>query len=290
MDSTQSQTLTEMSRKVEPPCHSYHSEVHALIMGLQMLLTYLTDMNPRQHEVSILTDSRSCLTHLESLPKKMRPTVYKTTVDIVDLIDQIQKWATLRMVWIPGHNDIKGNEEADRLAKAGLDSHQVISTVLPPSKFRYWIRTSFDKRLENNLNETVTNSKVFPDAPRRGPFKYPMNSPPPDDERDRRVDVSLFRLYSGHTNTRDHWIRLKRDVESPECRRCKSHPESAKHLLLECPALWSDQTLLDQLNQAMMSECKKVLDYPEMLKYRSGEVFDAIVGIVSWLVKCGVHL
>ena len=102
--------------------------------------------------------------------------------------------------------------------------------------------------------------------------------------------MSLFRLYSGHTNTRDHWIRLKRDVESPECRRCKSHPESAKHLLLECPALWSDQTLLDQLNQAMMSECKKVLDYPEMLKYRSGEVFDAIVGIVSWLVKCGVHL
>lgn len=234
MDSTLSQTLAEVSRKVEPPCHSYHSEVHALIIGLRMLLTHLTDLTPRP-QVSVLTDSRSCLTHLESLAKKMRPSVFKTTVDMVDLIGQIQQLATIRMVWIPGHNDIKGNEEADRLAKAGLDARQVIRTQLPPSKFRFWIRTTFDARLEINLANTVRRSTLFPQAPPRGPFKFPMESPPPDEERDRRVDISLFRLYSGHTNTQDHWKRIKGDVENPECRRCKSHPESAQHLLLECP-------------------------------------------------------
>jgi hypothetical protein len=29
----------------------------------------------------------------------------------------------MRLFWEPGHCDIKGNEEADRLARMGLDSH-----------------------------------------------------------------------------------------------------------------------------------------------------------------------
>ena len=37
MDSDGKSELMTSARKVNPPCHSYHSEVHAMILGLQTL-------------------------------------------------------------------------------------------------------------------------------------------------------------------------------------------------------------------------------------------------------------
>ena len=169
--------LLEESKKVIPPCHSYHSEVYALIMGLQLLINN-SDILAEVNQLCILTDCRSCLTHLESLARKMRPQVFESSEVIINLMDELQQLvSSIKLVWIPGHHGIEGNKQADLLAKDGRYENVTIGEDYPMSKFRYWIRTRNTERLDLRLQGTVKPSGIFPESPPRGKFMIPMNSP-----------------------------------------------------------------------------------------------------------------
>ena len=144
-------------------------------------------------QVCVLTDSQSLLTHLEAIPRRVRPYVYESTMTLVDLIQQlVDHQVKLKFVWIPGHSGISGNEEADSIAKASTTSDDIWTTDHPLNLFRSWIKKHRHSRLVTYLKDNVTESKVNPNAPDRKPFRNPVSSPLVVSGRDRRVDVSLF--------------------------------------------------------------------------------------------------
>ena len=99
-----------------PVFSSYQTEALALLDGLQHCLE-LQDMLPETRLV-IYSDSKSVLTHLQSLKTKPRP-VNDVIIQILNCIQQA--WSLevtkIQFIWIPGHVGIPLNEAADKIAK-----------------------------------------------------------------------------------------------------------------------------------------------------------------------------
>ena len=285
-------TIKTLGRQVIPACYSYHSEMAALTLGLDMILKMDEIVMSPMTEVCVLTDSQSLLNHLDAVPRRVRPYVYESTMNLVELIHQLtDSGVKLHFVWIPGHMGIPGNEEADSVAKSSTNSEDIFETNRPINTFRSWIKKYRKSTLSTYLHENVKPSNLHPNAPGREAFKTPINSPPIVSNRDRRVDVSLFRLFSGHTNTRDHWSRIGIGQDDLNCRYCHEAKESAEHLVTECDALWSqDRSRLELLIRAQIDHSGHPLTFKQVLSHRGDGIYDALVKVVEHLVDRGVVL
>ena len=103
--------------------------------------------------------------------------------------------------------------------------------------------------------------------------------------------MSLFRLYSGHTNTRDHWSRVGSDPDTLDCRYCQAANESAEHIVMHCPALWSRRMgPLNRLSEVQYEAYGRLLTFPELLSERDGVVHDSFIDVVDDLAKRGIVL
>ena len=277
-------------RNVVPPCHAYYGEVEAMILGLEKVLERHC-RGGRRTKLCILSDSQSLLRHLEALRRRLRASVPESTKTLIRLLHEVSKFHQVQFIWIPGHEGIWGNELADQKAKEGLDSTVEMGHSYPISTFRLWARRETETNLEEFLKDTITESKVNPSAPPRTPFEEPRMSPPITKSMSRQVEVTLFRLFSGHANTRAHWSRLGLKVEDTQCRYCHDALETSEHLMTTCKRLWNrDRSVLNNLRQVQDDHLGGDKSFRTMLGVRQGPVYDAVLAVVEKLVERGVRL
>lgn len=289
-DSDGMTTLWSECRRVVPPCHYYHNEVQAMVLGLETLMERFCDEVGRS-KLCIVTDSQSLLRHLEALQTRLRASVPESTAIIVEMLQELSKFYDIKFLWIPGHEGILGNEEADEKAKEGLGHDVSIGELYPISKFRLWIRRSKEASLYQYLDETVVESKLNPDAPPRIGFKTPRCSPTVAEGMSRQAEVMLFRIFSGHANTRIHWTRVGIEVEMTECRYCKGAPETIEHIVMRCPVIWrNDRETLEKLIRDQRTMLGGDMRYSRLMMMRSGPIYDDVVAVVEALVSRMVRL
>jgi ribonuclease HI len=177
---------------------------------------------------------------------------------------------TLR--WVPGHEDITGNEDADREAKraakgsSSTASHLPVFCrgVLPASK-------SALRQFQAQRNRDAA-AALFMKSPRfRLLHNIDSSAPSPRYQRliqqlPRRQASLLTQLRTGHVPLNKYLHRIQR-AESPICPACRTHDETVQHFLLMCPAYSRQRYFLNRDLSRGSRSLAILLSHPKAFPY-----------------------
>ena len=190
----------------------------AEIKAIQLALNFITTRT--ENKFIIFTDSLSVLQALTNR-KWDHPLIQEVLLKHHTLC----KEKSLVFCWVPSHVGIRGNEEADRAAKASLELHQS-SIKLPYTDFKPNINVYIKDTWQSSWNEAIFN-KLHAIMPTLGEWHSGNRTV-------RREEVVLARCRIGHTRL-THSYLLKRE-DQPECIPCQE-PFTVEHFLIRCTDL-----------------------------------------------------
>ena len=202
-------------------CSNYKAEAEALIVALNLIKSTL---NSKTMKFVLLSDAKSVLQALNNQGHQSFPKVNQLLAEVASVS------ARLVLQWIPGHCHIKGNEQADSLAKEGSAMNQIeLDMSLEESKTQIYQRW-----IENQANYSKTDAY------------YRLS---------REGQTIIFRLRSGHNRLKKHMHTKFKIGTSPNC-PCGNITQTAEHILQDCPLhaelrqqTWpKPSTLHDKLN------------------------------------------
>ncbi|KAF7574091.1 hypothetical protein PtrM4_057140 [Pyrenophora tritici-repentis] len=139
--------------------------------------------------------------------------------------------ASIHLQWAPGHNDVKGNEKADTLAKEAAKERPTTSTIASLA----YLGTEINKIQKT---EQLMEYKRYTDRPTKNRSSYsrifklnthttikvPKGTP-------REISSAFYSLKLGHGYFNSYLKRFnKRDCNLCICYK----PQTPQHLLLEC--------------------------------------------------------
>lgn len=204
----------------------------------------------------ICTDSLSTLTAITNINNK--------TSIIVAIRDKlIKNQEKLKLLWIPGHVGIKGNENADAAAKAAIQEPLVTNYISNKKDIKNHIHRFWSGKQKDEWNAYTHYYKTInPDAKAT---TYPKNCP-------KNMTKAFIRLRLGHTLlTHGHLITRS---SPPVCHHCNSNQIlSTHHLIYECNtikdkirSLFSNSNLPDLISFPSETNVKKVYSLLSSLK------------------------
>jgi ribonuclease HI len=217
-DNTTDHKETNISLRI-PDNHSiYTAEMSAILFALQTIVT-LESQTTKPLKFVIFSDSLSSLKSLQSGHSKSHPY----------LLQQINKYHSvskshIKLVWVPSHISISGNERADILANQAtsrdsidLDIKFEISDLL--NNLRYFINTKWQEGW--NSKHYFLNT-VQPIVSRKIQFSF----------NDRSFETFTARFRLGYLRL-NHFLYKRRLHETGHCDSC-GVPETINHFLFDC--------------------------------------------------------
>ena len=188
-------------------CGDRSSNFNAELQALQLAVDYLIEDEGCYNKVVFLSDSLSALQSLQSTPAEKR------TRQLRESFENLASTSTVTLKWIPAHCGIKGNENADILAKEGGKQEQPeTSMTFKESK------THIKHRWSSRFLEKTGNYK---------PHLDPLHC------LSRAVQSTIFRLCTGHSRLRSHLKRIG-VAETAFC-ECNTGEQTPGHALRTCP-------------------------------------------------------
>ncbi|XP_011707612.1 PREDICTED: uncharacterized protein LOC105462607 [Wasmannia auropunctata] len=177
----------------------------------------------------IFSDSKSVLSavgapyvhsHSSYLVLKIKASVYRLVKE---------RGAEVKLVWIPSHTGIRGNERADVLASEAVRDGRDTQFGIPTSEFtNLWSASMYDDLWNWSKKEAATRGALYCN-------NYLIKSKQVWFKKfdiKRRTVTTINRIRSGHTSLRASLFR-HRIVDSPLCLSCGLE-ESPNHVFWEC--------------------------------------------------------
>ncbi|WP_432712296.1 reverse transcriptase domain-containing protein [Pedobacter sp.] len=143
-----------------------------------------------------------------------------------------RKGTTIKLCWVPGHQDILGNEKADSLAKEAAKlppSTTTTSLAIASIRTKDLAKDQWNQELQNYsakaiaLNSNTYAAKFFLQI--RNKLRVPQGI-------SREIASAFYQLKTGHGYNKAYLARIGKTTSS-NC-RCSSAKQTAEHLLLHC--------------------------------------------------------
>jgi len=190
--------------------------------------------DPNKRTVHIYTDS---LASIQCLQTGRLKTNNKTTASVWQLLLNLQgQNRNTTIIWVPGHADLEGNEEADREANEGTRKPQDdIPLDLPTTNTA--IKRAGKLKWKDRYFKTIPNDHHHMKATEGKSLKL-------KGQYGRRLTTSLHQLRTNHcpilNATLSRWG--KPDCNNGMCETCDT-PEDAAHFLTQCPVFTQPRLL-----------------------------------------------
>lgn len=203
----------------------FQAEVYAILEAL------LWCMNHNCKKVDIYSDSQAALLSLGNATIKSG--IVEDCRNTLSLVKT--RGFQVSLIWVPGHTEIEGNEEADRLARAGSEGLPIgCEPTIPvgPAYARKILETKLAKNFQNEWANTsgMQCARAFLPPPST---KFGLHLEDFSRGKARRLTWFL----TGHGHFRKHMAKMDNSIVNTSCRKCSLQEETANHLLCECPAL-----------------------------------------------------
>jgi hypothetical protein len=192
----------------------YTAELYAIILAYKFVKRLHHD------NFLIISDSMSSLLAIKN--NNTHPFVTEMLQCHTELYNNSNKMVTL--LWVPSHTGIRGNEQADKAAKAALQC-VAIPVKIPYTDLRPGIQKLVTGHWQGHWDSFIHN-KLYECMPTLAKNTLQINN--------RRDDIVLTRLKIGHTYITHNYL-LKGEPQ-PVCTYCQC-PYTVKHILLQCTAL-----------------------------------------------------
>lgn len=204
----------------------FQTEVCAIAECLQENL----NLNYVGKTIHIFTDSQAAIKALEAF-KTSSKLVWECKQRLLKLSRNNQ----VKLIWVPGHIGVDGNEKADELARSA--SEQALIGPEPACGISY----GHARTLVNNWVREKTN-QYWKKAPDTRLAKAFLSGPSKKiTEKLLHMARPLIRvivgLLTGHCHLRKHLHRIGVYDGSILCRKCGGAVETAEHVILDCDAL-----------------------------------------------------
>jgi ribonuclease HI len=250
-----------------------HNTYEAEAVGVALALELLSRERGIQ-TATILIDNQGVIQSLNHVKPKPAQHILSLIYDMANrLSDPTKRRRTkLRITWISGHDDVEGNEEADKEAKkAAMGDNSQASTLpafistdhLPRSisaacqHFKTEIQGSWRKRWTTSPRY-ARMAKIDDHLPSKSYLKCTENL--------TRAQTSLImQLRTTHAPLNGHLHRIKR-APSPLCPACTRTAETVHHYLLDCRAHEHARTVLRRKLGSKAKSIKELLGNPKAMK------------------------
>lgn len=198
-----------------------HASVYTVeLLAITLALRWLGGNN--RAKALIASDSWAALNSIKTLKSCRQDMIMEIHQMLYSLHN---KGRVVCFLWVPAHAGVEGNEDADILAKQALRL-QIVNNNIPLGKAegKTIIKMQMQKVWQEywDTNETGRHFYNIQKQVGRGGVVG----------RSRKEEVVITRLRLGHTELNSTLHKIGKHPTG-KCRMC-DHPESVKHVLMEC--------------------------------------------------------
>ena len=224
----------------------FSAELIAIKLSIEWILNSFREYNIIKHIV-IFSDSLSSLSAIKAGSSQSRPNIINEIFELVDKLDVIVK-----LVWIPSHLGIPGNETVDKAARFARENcAPTLNYPLALNEVYSKIQRYVLRKWQNvwQLSDTGKFYREIEPSVSLG-IKYENTT--------RRKETVITRLRFGVCRTNEYLHKIK-VLSTDRCHECKTDVETVRHLLLDCPVSPLCGKVLDICTSLNMSPDLKVI-------------------------------
>src|SRR5437667_1498082 len=196
------------------------------LVAVQLATETLRD-NHERIEWRIYTDSQSAIKAINNSHRQSGQALIKEILDCVNDINDKYPHLRIKIIWIPGHAKIDGNERADAEAKKERWSYN--HRPLKSARIRT-IKEMAKKQWDKEWNENTKMAKALRRITKRKGVKTGLKLYNEIPGRD--TVAKIVQLRTGHCGL-NHYLHRFGKRYSPYC-ECGTGKETVEHYLLEC--------------------------------------------------------
>lgn len=215
-----------MSRHVPLGRHItvFQAEVFAILICGQDLLS-----GPQRNGTTVIcSDSKAAIRAIEAGEVRS-----KLVMECREILQALSRASKVTLAWVPGHMDVPGNVEADRLARLGAREAPLgpeptvgISYNTAVLSMKAMAEKLFQQRWVTAPGMRQAKNLIHGPCPKRTKLLLNLN---------RSKLRTVTGLMTGHCHLARH-MHLLGIHEDPACRGCMEDEETPEHVLGDCPA------------------------------------------------------